>query len=63
VNVGQENNAAMIIKCYVSLKFIIMIDDMFVNSLPREFQINAEEIRKSKMLLVGTDNNSWSKIW
>ena len=53
----------MIIKLYITLGYIVTIDNVFVNSLPKQMVENAVQLNQSKVLVMGPDQNSMKKIW
>ena len=61
INVGQEAKPSMILKAFVSLKMIVLIDDMFADTLPKDFKVNAKHLEKD--MVIGEDHNEFRKIW
>jgi len=61
--IGQEKAFPMIIKSFMTLSFIILIDNHFGNILPAAVYENATELNKSQLLEMGEDNNTFAKIF
>jgi hypothetical protein len=47
INITQSSALSQIVKAYVTLSFIVSIDDMFSAALPVEVRENAEIINKN----------------
>ena len=60
---GQEKKLSDIIKSYVTIGFILNIDNMFTGNFPQEVKQNAEKVNDSKVLKMGTDYNTFSKVY
>jgi hypothetical protein len=49
----------MIIKSFVALGFVTKIDDMFSENFPQEIKETSENLT----LVIGKDQNTYSKLW
>jgi len=57
--IGQTGSLSMIIKSFVALGFVTKIDDMFSENFPQEIKDTAKDLT----LVIGKDQNTYSKIW
>mmetsp|Transcript_36967 Transcript_36967/g.56628 ORF Transcript_36967/g.56628 Transcript_36967/m.56628 type:complete len:198 (-) Transcript_36967:89-682(-) len=60
--ITQEAALSQITKDFVTLGFIIGIDDMFSDLVPVEVAENAAKLNKSQLLRLSKDNNSTSRV-
>ena len=59
----KENSLAMIIKSFVTVAFIVSIDDAFAGTLPPSIKANADDINENNPLKFSRDNNTFSHIF
>lgn len=59
----KEHSLKMIIKSFVTVAFIVKIDDAFAGTLPESIKANADNINENNPLTFGPDNNTFAKIW
>ena len=62
ISITQEKTLGMITKDYVTLAFVLTIDNVFSDILPEGLKQNAEELNEAGTLKMGTDFNSMDKI-
>ena len=53
----------MVVKAFMTLSSLTMIDAMFVKILPKDLIANWEDVNKHKILVMGPDNNTYPKLW
>jgi hypothetical protein len=63
VSIGQEGNLGAITKDYVTIAFVLNIDNMFAGFLPDDVKTNAKKLNSSKVLKMGKDYNTYKLIW
>jgi hypothetical protein len=63
ISIGQEGNLGSITKDYVTIAFVLSIDNMFAATLPEDIKVNAKKLNGSKVLKMGKDYNSYKLIW
>lgn len=63
ISIGQEGNLGSITKDYVTIAFVLSIDNMFAGTLPDDIKINAKKLNTSKVLKMGKDYNTYKLIW
>ena len=63
ITLGQEKQLSHITKNFVTLGFILNIDNMYAVSLPKEIKENAQRINEAGGLRMGSDNNNMSSIY
>jgi hypothetical protein len=63
ISIGQEGNLGSITKDYVTIAFVLSIDNMFAATLPDDIKINAKKLNTSKVLKMGKDYNTYKLIW
>jgi hypothetical protein len=63
LSVCQEMKFSMIIKTFVTLGIISVIDQMFAGVLPKALKTNAQALNSARALRMAQDQNSWSMIW
>lgn len=59
----QEGNLSGIVKSYVTIGFILKIDNLFSDNFPVEIKENAAKLNKSKKLVIGEDMNTFRKLF
>lgn len=59
ISITQEKTLGMITKDYVTLAFILSIDNIFSGLIPAEIKKNREMLNASGLLKMGKDNNNW----
>jgi len=52
ISTTQDPELSQIIKTFVTLSFIVNIDDMFAATLPSELSANFKELNKSGLLKI-----------
>jgi hypothetical protein len=62
INITQQSQLSQITKAFVTLSFVVGIDDMFAPSLPAEIRENAESLNKTGALKLSKDYNTYSLI-
>jgi len=61
---GQEASSGLIVKSFVSLGFIVTIDNIFAaKCLPKAAFDNAKEVNDHGLLTLGEDPNAAGKLW
>jgi len=63
ISIGQEGNLGSITKDYVTIAFVLSIDNMFAGCLPDDIKLNAKKLNGSKVLKMGKDYNTYKLIW
>ena len=62
LSVVQEPVLTQITKAFVTLGFIVSIDDMFAEKVPKEIFVNAAKLNKHKVLKLSKDHNTNYRI-
>ena len=62
ISITQEKTLGMITKDYVTLAFVLTIDNVFSDLLPEEIVQNAEDLNETGTLKMGTDYNTMDRI-
>ena len=62
VTITQEPRLGMITKNYVTLAFILSIDNLFADSFPDDIKANAQYINNNGIMKMGEDQNTFQKI-
>jgi len=62
VTMGQEGKFSLIIKLYVTLGFVVNIDNLFASSLPPSIIRNAKILNSSDILIMKEDNNTCKMV-
>ena len=62
ISITQEKTLGMITKDYVTLAFVLTIDNIFSDMLPEGLKKNAEDLNNAGTLKMGTDFNTMEKI-
>uniref|UniRef100_A0A7S3CIN0 Uncharacterized protein n=1 Tax=Strombidium rassoulzadegani TaxID=1082188 RepID=A0A7S3CIN0_9SPIT len=63
LTLGQTGQFSLIIKNYVTLGFMMTIDNIFTSSLPKEVIQNAQKLNKSGLLKMGPDANTFAALY
>ena len=63
ISIGQEANLGSITKDYVTIAFVLSIDNMFAGTLPQDIKTNAKKLNSTGILKVGKDYNTNKLIW
>ena len=62
ISLGQQSLLSMIVKDFVTIGFILTIDNLFAGSLPDDVKQIAARINKEGGLRMSRDNNKFSAI-
>ena len=62
ISTTQDPELSQIIKTFVTLSFIVNIDDMFAATLPSELSANFKELNKSGLLKISENQNTLPMI-
>ena len=62
ISITQEKTLGMITKDYVTLAFVLTIDNVFSDLLPEGIVQNAEDLNEAGTLKMGTDYNTMTRI-
>lgn len=63
IAIGQEENLGSITKDYVTIAFILSIDNVFAQTLSENIKLNARKLNGSKVLKMGKDYNKYRSIY
>jgi len=61
--ISQEPSLGQITKAFVTLGFVVGIDDMFAKDLPAEVQENTDRLNASNKLIIKKDYNTFGLIF